>query len=173
MILKFIPSFLYETQRFRVDVWMVTYHRIEIWRKRDAWKVLCDPKVPLSSLHETQRFQIGVWIWIFLESIPIIGSHKACKRMISGQLCGPRVHSIFLAQNPRALDGYSNKGSSSDFMNSQWIISNKARPLNLIIKFITSTRLWTLGFHEFESFQLIISFIGAQRNKRKQEMKEK
>ena len=45
-------------------------------------------------------------------------------------------------------------------------------PPNLIIQFTTSTHCETLEFQEFESFQLILSFIGVQINEEKQEIEE-
>jgi hypothetical protein len=53
---------------------------------------LCDSKVPPMTLAQNPRISDGC-----LDMGPIIGSHEACKRMMCGQLCAPRVHSIILA----------------------------------------------------------------------------
>ena len=65
------------------------------------------------------------------------------------------------------MDGWLNKGLiiGPYVYNEQYTI--KWGPLNLIIEFTTSTHRETLGFHDFESFQLIIIFIGALKKKKK------
>ena len=59
---------------------------------------LYDPKVPPITLARNPRILDGC-----LDMRLLIGSHEACKRMMHAQLCGPRVHSFILAQNPKGF----------------------------------------------------------------------
>ncbi len=59
---------------------------------------LCDSKVPPMTLAQNPRISDGC-----LDMGPIIGSHEACKRMMRGQLYGPRVHSIILGTKPKGF----------------------------------------------------------------------
>ena len=68
----------------------------------------------LSPSHENPRISDGC-----LDMGPIIESQEACKRMMYEKLCGPRVHSFILTQNPKVLDEYSNENFSLDLMNAQ------------------------------------------------------
>ena len=62
MVLKSILSYLHEAQGLWIDVWIKTYHWINIERETNALTIYVTLKSLLSLLHKIQRSWMSVWM---------------------------------------------------------------------------------------------------------------